>query len=49
MSVMKLGRTPKIPAGCHRMARGELDWELVVFAIGAGLVLLIITKVFFLG
>lgn len=49
MSVMKLGRTPKIQAGCRRMARGEVDWELVVFAIGAGLVLLIITKVFFFG
>ena len=49
MSVMKLGRTLKIPASCRRMARGELDWELVVFAIGAGLVLLIITKVFFFG
>ena len=39
----------EILAGCRRMARGELDWELVGFAIGAGLVLLITTKVFFLG
>ena len=49
MSVMKLDRPMEILAGCRRMARGELDWELVVFAIGAGLVLLITTKVFFLG
>jgi hypothetical protein len=41
---MKLGRAL---AGCHRMTRGELDWEFVVFAIGAGLVLLITTTVFF--
>ena len=49
MSVMKLDRAMEILTGCRRMARGELDWELVVFAIGAGLVLLITTKVFFFG
>jgi hypothetical protein len=46
---MKLDRAMEILAGCRRMARGELDWELVVFAIGAGLVLLITTKLFFFG
>ncbi len=49
MRVMKLGRALEILAGCRRMARGEVDWELVVFAIGAGLVLLITTKIFFFG
>ncbi len=44
-----LGRALEILAGCRRLARGEVDWELVVFAIGAGLVLLITAKVFFFG
>jgi len=44
---MKLGRALEILAGCRRIARGEVDWEFVVFAIGAGLVLLITTKLFF--
>jgi hypothetical protein len=47
MKVMKPGRALEILAGCRRMARGEMDWEFVVFAIGAGLVLLITTKVIF--
>jgi hypothetical protein len=42
---MNLARAPEILAGCRRMARGEVDWEFLVFAIGAGLVLLITTKV----
>jgi hypothetical protein len=46
---MKLGRPLEILAGCRRTARGELDMEFIVFAIGAGLVLLIMTKVFFFG
>ena len=49
MRVMTLGRTLEIFAGCRRMARGEVDWEFIFFAIGAGLVLLITTKVFFFG
>lgn len=47
MRATKLGNASEILAGCRRMARGEVDWEFVVFAIGAGLVLLITTKVFF--
>jgi hypothetical protein len=43
----KWGRAVEILAGCRRMARGEVDWEFVAFAIGAGLILLITTKVFF--
>lgn len=46
---MELGRALEILACCRRMARGELDLEFIVFAIGAGLVLLIMTKVFFFG
>ncbi len=39
----------EILAGCGRIALGEVDWEFIVLAIGAGLVLLITTKVFFFG
>ena len=44
---MTRDRALEILASCRRMARGEMDWEFVVFAIGAGLVLLITTKVIF--
>lgn len=49
MRVMKLGRPLEILAGCRRMARGELDVDFLIFAIAAGLVLLITTKVIFFG
>jgi hypothetical protein len=47
MRVMKLGRALEILAGCRPMDQGEMDWEFLVLAIGAGLVLLITTKVIF--